>query len=286
MKIETMKMRLLGIMLMLFSLFAPTYAQTNPSNQDSQVIKIVRRGTQASRQGPIENFTGSVRVDPLFQASAPARMSGSLVTFEPGAHTAWHSHPLGQVLIVTTGTGRVQRWGDPVDEVQQGDVVWIPPGQKHWHGASPTSSMAHIAISESPDGKPAVQWMEKLTDAQYTVPLRAQIPGTPATGPKPRPSQRAMGDFAPKLAELTDDVLYGDVWERTQISKRDRSLVTVAALIAMNRPDQLRSHLVRARENGVTLDELVETITHLAFYTGWPNAVTAIGVARELFEKK
>ena len=95
-----------------------------------------------------------------------------------------------------------------------------------------------------------------------------------------------MGDFAPKLAELTDDVLYADVWERTQLSKRDRSLVTVAALIAMNRPDQLRSHLTRARDNGVTLEELVETITHLAFYAGWPNAVTAIGVARELFEKK
>lgn len=95
-----------------------------------------------------------------------------------------------------------------------------------------------------------------------------------------------MGDFAPKLAELTDDVLYADVWEQTQLSKRDRSLVTVAALIAMNRPDQLWSHLTRTRDNGVTLEELVETITHLAFYAGWPNAGTAVGVARELFEKK
>ena len=127
--------------------------------------------------------------------------------------------------------------------------------------------------------------MEKVTDAQYGAPLRAQGASTDA-GAKPRPSQRAMGDFAPKLAELTDDALYGDVWERTQLSKRDRSLVTVAALIALNRPDQLRSHLTRARENGVTLDELIETITHLAFYAGWPNAVSAIAVARELFEKK
>lgn len=255
------------------------------SAQDAQSIKIARRSTQPSRQGPTENFTGSVRVDPLFQASAPARTSGSLVTFEPGARSNWHTHPLGQVLIVTAGTGRVQRWGDPVDEIRQGDVVWIPPGQKHWHGAAPDSSMAHIAVSEALDGK-AVDWMEKVTDAQYGAPLRAQGTATPATGPRPRPSQRAMGDFAPKLAELTDDVLYADVWERTQLSKRDRSLVTVAALIAMNRPDQLRSHLTRARDNGVTLEELVETITHLAFYAGWPNAVTAIGVARELFEKK
>ena len=145
--------------------------------------------------------------------------------------------------------------------------------------------MAHIAISEALDGR-AVEWMEKVSDAQYGAPLRAQGKAVPAQVARPRPSQRAMGDFAPKLAELTDDVLYGDVWERTQLSKRDRSLVTVAALIALHRPDQLRSHLTRARENGVTLDELIETITHLAFYSGWPNAVSAIAVARELFEKK
>jgi 4-carboxymuconolactone decarboxylase len=113
-----------------------------------------------------------------------------------------------------------------------------------------------------------------------------QGPATPAPVARPRPSQGAIGDFAPKLAELTDDVLYGDVWERLQLSKRDRSLVTVSALIAMNRPDQLRGHLVRARENGVTQEELIETITHLAFYSGWPNAVTAIAVAKEVFEKK
>jgi len=285
-KIERMKIRQLGDLLMLLSLFASTHAQTNRSDQDSQAIKIIRRSAQASRQGPVENFTGSVRVDPLFQATAPARTSGSVVTFEPGARTNWHSHPLGQILIVTTGTGRVQRSGDAVDEIRQGDVVWIPPGQKHWHGAAPNSSLAHSAVSESLDGKPAVTWMERVTDAQYGTALRVLEPATPTTVAQPRPSQKAMGDFAPKLAELTDDVLYGDIWERTQISKRDRGLVTVAALVALNRPDQLRSHFVRARENGVTLDELVETITHLAFYAGWPNAVTAIGVARELFEKK
>ena len=145
--------------------------------------------------------------------------------------------------------------------------------------------MAHIAIVEQLDGK-GVEWMEKVSDAQYGALVRAQVPTTPAPSVQARLSQSAIGDFAPKLAELTDDVLYGDVWERPQLSKRDRSLVTVAALIAMNRPDQLRSHLIRARENGVTQEELIETITHLAFYSGWPNAVTAIGVAREVFEKK
>lgn len=244
----------------------------------------MRSGSQPSRQGPAENFTGSVRVDPLFQANAPARASGSLVTFEPGARTAWHTHPLGQILIVTSGTGRVQRWGDPVEEIRQGDVVWIPPGQKHWHGAAPNSSMAHIAIVEQLDGK-SVEWMEKVSDAEYGAPLDAQGTRTD-TSAKRRPSQGPIGDFAPKLAELTDDVLYGDVWERPQLSKRDRSLVTVTALIALNRPEQLRSHLIRARENGVTQEELVETITHLAFYCGWPNAVNAINVAKEVFEKK
>jgi 4-carboxymuconolactone decarboxylase len=211
-------------------------------------------------------------------------MYGARVTFEPGARTALHTHPLGQVLIVTAGTGRVQRWGDAVDEIRQGDGVWIPPGQKHWHGAAPSSSMTHIAIVEQLDGK-SVEWMEKVSDAQYAAQLRVQGPGTDA-GAQPRPSQKAFGDFAPKLAELTDNVLYGDVWERPELSKRDRSLVTVAALIALNRPDQLRSHFVRARENGVTQQELIETITHLAFYAGWPNAVTAIAVAKEVFEKK
>ncbi|HXT26672.1 MAG TPA: carboxymuconolactone decarboxylase family protein, partial [Candidatus Eisenbacteria bacterium] len=150
--------------------------------------------------------------------------------------------------------------------------------------AAPKSSLAHIAIVEQLDGK-SVDWMEKVSDAQYAAPVAVQGSSTDAGG-KPRPSQGPIGDFAPKLAELTDDVLYGDVWERPQLSKRDRSLVTVAALIALNRPEQLRSHLTRARENGVTQEELIETITHLAFYCGWPNAVNAINVAKEVFEKK
>ena len=257
---------------------------TKDPKVEQETIKIWRNGSQPSWHTTTENFTGSVRVDPLFQPNAPARTTGSLVTFEPGARTAWHAHPLGQILIVTAGTGRVQRWGDPVEEIRKGDVVWIPPGQKHWHGAAPNSSMAHIAIVEQLDGK-SVEWMEKVSDAQYGEPIRDQGTTSDASA-KPRPSQGPIGNFAPKLAELTDDVLYGDVWERPELSKRDRSLVTVAALIALNRPEQLRSHLIRARENGVTQEELVKTITHLAFYCGWPNAVNAINVAKEVFEKK
>ena len=264
------------------SFLACAFAQANRT--DSQPIQIIRAGSQPSREGPADHFTGSVRVEPLFQAHTPARASGALVTFEPGARTAWHTHPLGQTLIVTSGTGRVQRWGGPVDEIKQGDVVWIPPGQKHWHGAAPKSSVAHIAIVENLDGK-TVDWMQKVSDAQYSAPLRGK--GTSTEGGKqPRPSQKAIGDFDPKLAEITDNVLYGDVWERPELSKRDRSLVTVAALIALSRPDQLRSHLIRARDNGVTQQEVVETITQMAFYAGWPNAVNAIAVAREVFEKK
>jgi len=280
-------MKLLATAVLPLFLLASALGQTNQagaaSAQDSQTIKIIRAGAQPFRQGPPGNFTGSVRVEPLFQAHAPARASGSLVTFEPGARTAWHTHPLGQILIVTAGIGRVQRWGDPMEEIREGDVVWIPPGQKHWHGAAPDSSMAHIAVVEQLDGK-AVEWMEKVSDAQYGAPLRAQAAGN--ADEQPRPSQAAIGDFDPKLAELTDKVLYGDIWERPELSKRDRSLVTVAALIALNRPDQLRAHLVRARENGVTRQELIETITHLAFYAGWPNAVNVIAVAKEVFEKK
>jgi quercetin dioxygenase-like cupin family protein len=123
-------------------------------------------GSQPSGKGSTEYFTGTVRIDPLFQANAPARAVGVSVTFEPGARTAWHTHPLGQTLIVTAGCGLVQRWGGPVDHIRPGDVVWFPPGEKHWHGATTTAAMTHIAIQEQLDGK-TVDWMEKVSDDQY-----------------------------------------------------------------------------------------------------------------------
>jgi quercetin dioxygenase-like cupin family protein len=129
-------------------------------------IEIKRIGSQPSTKGPSDWFTGTVRIDPLFQAKEPARAAGNTVTFEPGARTAWHTHPLGQTLIVTAGVGRVQREGGSVEEIRPGDVVWFPPGVKHWHGASPTMAMTHIAIQEHLNGKP-VEWMEQVSDEQY-----------------------------------------------------------------------------------------------------------------------
>jgi quercetin dioxygenase-like cupin family protein len=129
-------------------------------------MEIKRSGSQPSGKGPADYFTGTVRIDPLFQAKDPARALGASVTFEPGARTAWHTHPLGQILIVTAGRGLVQRLGGPVEEIRPGDVVWIPPGEKHWHGAAPTTAMTHIAIVEQLDGKTA-DWMEKVSDEQY-----------------------------------------------------------------------------------------------------------------------
>jgi quercetin dioxygenase-like cupin family protein len=132
------------------------------TNQDGGTAN----GTRPSATGPADYFTGSVRIDPLFQAPAPARAVGASVTFEPCARTAWHTHPLGQTLIVTAGCGFVQSWGGPIRELRPGDVVWCPPGEKHWHGATPTTAMSHIAIQEHLDGK-MVEWMEHVTDAQY-----------------------------------------------------------------------------------------------------------------------
>lgn len=134
--------------------------------QPNQMITVTHPGSRPSTLGSAENFTGRVRVDSPFKGSDPARISGATVTFEPGARTAWHTHPLGQTLIVTAGVGLVQEWGGSVQEIRPGDIVWIPPGVKHWHGASPTVGMNHIAFSEALDGK-TVEWMEKVSGEQY-----------------------------------------------------------------------------------------------------------------------
>jgi quercetin dioxygenase-like cupin family protein len=129
-------------------------------------LRISRPGSQASARGPADWFTGSVRVDPMFPATAPSRVSGALVTFEPGARSAWHTHPVGQTLIVTAGVGWIQREGKPTEEIRPGDAVWIPPGVRHWHGAAATTGMAHISLTEEVEGQNAT-WMEKVTDEQY-----------------------------------------------------------------------------------------------------------------------
>jgi quercetin dioxygenase-like cupin family protein len=129
-------------------------------------MKITRNGSQSSGKGPADWFTGTVRIDQPFAATDPARVAGAVVTFEPGARTAWHTHPLGQTLIVTAGIGWAQREGGPVEEIRPGDVVWFEPGEKHWHGATPTTAMTHIAVQERLDGK-AVDWLEKVSDEEY-----------------------------------------------------------------------------------------------------------------------
>jgi quercetin dioxygenase-like cupin family protein len=131
-----------------------------------RAMEIKRNGSRPSARGPAEYFTGAVRIDALVEALEPARVRGASVTFEPGARTAWHTHPLGQTLIVTAGLGRVQRWGGPIEEIRPGDVIWFSPGEKHWHGATQTNAMTHIAIQEALNGKP-VDWMEHVSDEQY-----------------------------------------------------------------------------------------------------------------------
>ncbi len=129
-------------------------------------MEIFRAGSRPSGKGPTDWFTGIVRIDPFFNPSAPDRVQGASVTFEAGARTAWHTHPLGQTLIVTAGFGRAQRWGGPIEDIRPGDVIWFAPGEKHWHGASPQTAMTHIAMQEVQDGK-VVDWMEKVSDAQF-----------------------------------------------------------------------------------------------------------------------
>jgi quercetin dioxygenase-like cupin family protein len=138
-----------------------------------QKMEIKRIGSQPSSKGPAEWFTGTVRIDPLFGATDPGRVGGANVTFEPGARTAWHTHPLGQTLIITAGCGWVRRWDGPIEEVHPGDVVRFAPGEKHWHGATSTTAMSHIAIQEALDGK-AVEWLEHVSDEQYQAGLKTE----------------------------------------------------------------------------------------------------------------
>lgn len=263
----------------------PTLGAAQPTGQSSagatapsSSIQVIRSGQAAMQVAPAAHFTGTVRIQPVLDATPASNASAALVMFEKGARAAWHTHPRGQRLVVTSGTGRVQQWGQALHEIRAGDVVVIPAGVKHWHGAAPSTSMAHIAMQEAVDGENVV-WLEKVTDTQYAQPVgNANTAGTgSATQAGP------YADIAPRLDAYTRDVLFGEVWEGPELSKRDRSLITVAALVAGYRMNELPYHLKFARQNGVTQDELVGLITHLAFYTGWPSANTAVEVARKVF---
>lgn len=209
-----------------------TSASTGTQSTGSQRLVITRGGSRAIEPGPEANFTGDVRVERLYDAVDPSHSSGGFVTFAPGARTAWHSHPGGQILIVTAGTGHVQLWGQPIQDIQVGDVVKIPAGVKHWHGASPNAPMTHLGITEQRDGN-AVQWMEKVSDEQYDgalantkpqpqPPTQVQSEQTAPSSIRQQGTARPSGELqqriAPGLAILTDDVLFGDVWARPELS--------------------------------------------------------------------
>ena len=262
------------------SMMEPALAADATATTAASELQITRARTRGINPGPADWFTGTVRVEMLYTPVGTEHASAGNVTFSPGARTAWHSHPLGQTLVVTAGIGRVQRWGGPLEEIRVGDVVHIPAHVKHWHGAAPDSAMTHLAITEVVNGSGA-DWMEQVSDSQYRA---APVAVTGVAPAQPAQGRKLFGDMAPAFGALTDDVLFGQVWARPGLSPRDRSLATVSALIAMNRPEQLRAHLALARDNGLSEAELIEAITHLAFYAGWPSAVTAIGVARDVLK--
>jgi 4-carboxymuconolactone decarboxylase len=242
-------------------------------------LLVSRIASQPSVDAPAEHVTGQVRVQPYFEPEEPSRTAGAAVIFEPSARSNWHTHELAQTLIVTAGTGRVQKWGGPVQEIREGDVIHIPPGTKHWHGAGPNSPMTHISVVERPGSGSGTTWLEPVSDEQYAA-MPATSGDEDVDGEQPTRAQQLMGDVAPKLAELTDDVLYGQVWADRR-SPRDRP-----GTVGPDRYERAatRSHLGLARRNGVSEEELVAAITHLAFYSGWPNSVTAVSIAREVFD--
>jgi 4-carboxymuconolactone decarboxylase len=258
-----------------FAAMLTTLALFTTASLEAQTLAISRGGSRTVRTPSPDIFTGNVRVEMLFEAVDPSHASGGYVTFEPRARTAWHSHPRGQILIVTAGTGRVQLWGGPIEEIRAGDVARIPAGQKHWHGASPQSAMTHLAVSEHRAGI-TVEWMERVTDEQYDAAVAAQPRETRPSGPRQQ-------TLAPGLAALTDDVLFGDVWRRRELSPRDRSLVTISVLIATGKSAQLTGHLGRALDNGLQPAEASGVLAHLAIYAGWPNAVSALDAYEQVY---
>lgn len=284
--------------LYLLALLASAFSLNAIAQEGADMSQTIHRaGSIPSANGPAEYFTGKVRVDPLFPASDATPVSGAYVHFEAGARSAWHTHPAGQHLIVTAGVGWTQTWGGMIAELHPGDVVWCPPGVKHWHGASPGSAMTHIALTGTLEGK-NVEWMEKVSDEQYRQPqnnepdagltideIREIFVGKEKPEMEKQTAGRdRLGSFAPKFAELNDDILFGEIWSREQeFSAKNRSMITVTALISGGNFEQLAHHLKRAKENGITKPEIAEIITHLAFYTGWPKAWSAFNIAREIY---
>jgi 4-carboxymuconolactone decarboxylase len=233
-------------------------------------LQIIRNGSQSSMNGPAEWFTGSVRIDLLVNADQPSRVQAGSVTFQPGARSAWHTHPLGQTLIVTAGRGLVQQWGMPAEVIEPGDVIWTPPGIKHWHGATANTTLTHIAITEKLEGK-NVDWLEHVSDEQYQ------------TGCALCDGQARKGMPASPALNKYESTALSELWQRPDLSARDRSLVTIAVLIARNQSTDLAKQIADALDNGVTAKEISESIAHLGFYSGWENARSAATIAQTVF---
>lgn len=217
--------------------------------------QITRAGTRASTVGPMDRFTGQVRVDPLFSADEDINASAAYVTFEPGARSAWHTHPAGQRLVVTSGAGLTQEWGKPVQEIRAGDVVWCPPGVKHWHGAAPTLAMTHLAVSGSVGGK-SVTWLEKVTDAEYAA----------AGAAAPRGQE-------PMAAEQT-------------LSAKQQAIPQIAVFMATSNMPALDAALHRGLAAGLTISETKEILVQLYAYVGFPRSLNALGELMKVVEAR
>jgi quercetin dioxygenase-like cupin family protein len=209
---------------------------------------IFRAGSQPSSKGPAENFTGNVTVTPLFPADASAPYSGAYVTFEAGARSAWHTHPAGQRLVVTAGVGRTAEWGGRVQEIKAGDTVWCPPGVKHWHGASPNTAMTHIALTGTINNK-AVEWMEKVTDAQYNE------------GARTMNTTHAL-------------------------SAKQRSIIPIAAFTATGDQERLKTALTEGLEAGLTVNEVKEILVQMYAYAGFPRSLSGIQTFMALMDER
>lgn len=227
---------LLAVPALVLSAALTRRAQNAEAGKPSQTI--VRAGSQPSSKGPAENFTGAVTVTPLFAANASAPYAGAYVTFEAGARSAWHTHPAGQRLVVIAGTGRTGEWGGSVREIKAGDVVWCPPGVKHWHGASPAAAMTHLALTNSVNDK-LVEWMEKVTDAQYDA------------GARPVNTTRAL-------------------------SAKQRGVIPIAAFTATGDQERLRTALAEGLEAGLTVNEIKEVLVQMYAYAGFPRSLSGI----------
>ncbi len=270
-----MKKLMIGLAMMTTASLGAEPERTQEQGGDGQVI--YRAGSQDSFEGPAEYFTGHVHVDLLFPANEHAPFSGAYVTFQPGARSAWHLHPAGQHIIVTSGAGLTGTRDGKAIEIRAGDTVWCPPGVEHWHGAAPGAAMTHLVITGDREGENVV-WKEKVTDEEY---------GNRAEAKTAAPlSADLLEKVSPALAKYQAEIIETRLAERDFLSRRDRSIITVAAMIARNQTADMSRQINLALANGVTPAEISETITHLAFYAGWDNAIAAAAIVQTVFAQQ